>query len=111
MRQSPWLTANDRDSWHRRKKLTTHYRQAGYDAAVAAELPPMQKAHVVFYVTYGNNRRLDPCNYYLTVKAVVDGMVDMGWLPDDDSRHLIGPDPRRDESLSKGVTLHVVRLE
>ena len=31
-----------------------------------------------------------------TLKALVDGLVDAGLLPDDDARHLQGPDMRLD---------------
>jgi hypothetical protein len=53
---------------------------------------------------------LDPANFSLTAKAVVDGFVDYGLIPDDDSKHLLGPDMRRDESLPRGMTMHIFNL-
>lgn len=104
---SPWLTLNDRDSWHRRKALTVYYREAAINAAVEADLPGMDAAHMEAWICYGNNRRLDPHNYTLTAKACVDGLIEYGWLPDDCSKFLTGPDMRRDESLPKGLTLRI----
>ena len=40
--------------------------------------------------------RRDLHNYMPTLKALVDGLVDAGLLPDDDARHLQGPDMRLD---------------
>lgn len=37
----------------------------------------------------------DPANYYPTAKAAVDGAVKAGLVPDDDWKHVIGPDMRR----------------
>lgn len=109
--QSPWLTLNDRDAWFRRKRLTEYYRVMGRTAAELADLPKgLDHIHVEYWVSYGSNRRLDPHNYMLTAKAVVDGLVDYGLIADDDSKRLTGPDPRRDESLPVGLTVRVFRV-
>jgi hypothetical protein len=34
-------------------------------------------------------------NYYPTAKAILDGLVDAGVLPDDNDDHVTGPDMRR----------------
>jgi len=109
-KQSGWLSLNDRDHWARRKKLTTYYREAGYDACIRANLPRYDRVHIVYWMCYGNNRRLDPSNYMLTVKAIVDGFVDFGLVKDDDSTRVIGPDPRRDERLPLGMHLQIIPL-
>lgn len=109
--QSGWLSLNDRDHWARRKKLTTYYREAGYAACVRLNLPRYRKIHAVYWMCYGNNRILDPHNFMLTAKAIVDGCVDYGLVPDDNSKHLIGPDPRRDENLPLGMHLQIIPLE
>ena len=44
---------------------------------------------------YQNVLRADPANAQPTLKALVDGCTDAGIWVDDDSTHLIGPDPRR----------------
>lgn len=33
--------------------------------------------------------RVDPPNFYPTVKPLVDGLTDAGWWPDDDYSHLV----------------------
>ncbi len=111
VKQSPWLTLNDRDSWHRRKKLTTYYRETAARVAEEAQIPRMQLVHMVGTISYGNNRRLDPHNYMLTMKAAIDGFIDYDMLKDDSSQYLIGPDPRRDESLPVGLHMTIIRLE
>lgn len=42
-----------------------------------------------------------PTNYMATVKPIVDGLVDAGVLPDDDAKHLLGPDLRRHPEVTK----------
>ena len=54
----------------------------------------MGRAHVTVHVHGRTRVRTDPANSYPTVKAVVDGFVDAGVLPDDDASHLDGPDMR-----------------
>lgn len=109
-KQSPWLSLNDRDHWARRKKLTTFFREAGRDACIDMELPNYHRIHVVYWMSYGSGRRLDPHNYNLTAKAIIDGFVDYGLIPDDCSKFLIGPDPRRDEALPVGMTMQIIPL-
>lgn len=42
----------------------------------------------------------------------VDGLVDAGILPDDDDKHLTGPDLRRDpEKRACGIRLEIEELE
>ena len=36
-----------------------------------------------------------------TTKPIVDGLVDTGVLPDDDAKHLLGPDLRRHPEVTK----------
>lgn len=107
-KQSPWLSLNDRDHWARRKKLTQYYREAAFAACAALELPTFERVHMRYWMSYGSNRRLDPHNYMLTAKAAVDGCVDYGLIKDDNSKFLIGPDPRRDEALTVGLHLQVI---
>ena len=43
------------------------------------------------YVYRGRAGRYDPGNYYPTAKAILDGIVDAGILPDDSHEYLDGP--------------------
>lgn len=91
-----------------------HYRQA---AARAAELRaagaalvadcgweaygrPEGQVGILARIQYPTRHRADPCNMHPTVKPVVDGIVDSGFLEDDDHRHVVGPDYRRIEGAT-----------
>ena len=50
---------------------------------------------VIATVHYRTAVRADPANAQPTLKALIDGCTDAGIWVDDDSTHLIGPDPRR----------------
>lgn len=46
------------------------------------------KFKVVVYVCPPTRRRLDPANFYGSVKPVIDQLTDNGWWEDDDWQHL-----------------------
>jgi hypothetical protein len=50
--------------------------------------------HVLAHVWKPRAGRYDPNNLWPTVKAVVDGLVEAGFLADDDHVHVLGPDMR-----------------
>lgn len=90
-----WLTANGRYHWAERKTRTRLLRQRAHLAARQAHLPHLEHARLTVYVHTRTRTRMDPLNAAPTVKAVVDGLIDWGLLPDDDHEHLEGPDLRR----------------
>lgn len=50
----------------------------------------MERVSISVWVHPGvRTRRLDASNYAPTVKALVDGVVDAGALPDDSGKHVI----------------------
>ena len=57
----------------------------------------MQRANVTATVHYPRAGRQDPANTGPTVKALIDGCVDGGLLPDDDATHLPAVTFRRGE--------------
>ena len=77
----------------------------GWRALRLDGVEPMEFAEVNVYLTWGSAVRRDPANWHPTAKALLDGMVSgsrqldekcpletwVGILPDDDSRHLVGP--------------------
>lgn len=83
-----WISANDRGMWHRKARLTKEWREAAGWRARAAKVPAMQRAEIAVQLVFPVRRRRDPHNWMPTVKAAVDGLVDVGVLPDDDSTHL-----------------------
>jgi crossover junction endodeoxyribonuclease RusA len=94
-----WLNANDRAHRLGRSPLVREWRNAAHVYARQAKLPLLGKAHITATLRFCDKRRRDPHNYYPTVKAAVDGLVDYGLLPDDSSEFLIGPDIRLGEPL------------
>ena len=88
------LNANERSHWRRRSELSRQWRERTCWLAKAHGIPPLQRASVVTHIAFGDKRRRDVANYQPTAKAIVDGIVDAGVLPDDDDAHLEGPDLR-----------------
>lgn len=88
------LTANQRLHHHVRAERTRNWRLR--TAILARKLGPIPHAHVTYYVSHGDQHRKkrDAANWQNTVKACLDGCVDAGLIPEDDDRHIIGPDPR-----------------
>jgi crossover junction endodeoxyribonuclease RusA len=81
------LSMNDRMHWARRAGITSKWRQAAHMYARqqgrTGELGP-SNVKVTFEVPDAGRRR-DPSNAMPTVKALVDGLVDAGMWPDDNS--------------------------
>lgn len=102
-----WLTANGRYHWAVKAKRTKALRAKAARAAI--QLRTFTRAHVTAFIAYPRGGRVDPANANPTVKAIIDGIVDAGALPDDDTSHLIGPDFRVDQP-TKVKGLHRVRL-
>lgn len=92
-----WITANDRaggNLYHARRRLIQAWRMSGEHHARDARLPRLERAHIVAELCFTDKRRRDPANWYPTVKAAVDGLVDAGVLRDDSTEYLVGPDMR-----------------
>lgn len=90
---APWLSANQR---HKRRPdvIIRAWREAGLVHARRVHLPKLQRVHVLAVLCFPDRRRRDPHNYYPTLKALVDGLVDYGLVPDDSHQFLVGPDVR-----------------
>ncbi|UEJ83984.1 hypothetical protein Bra3105_06640 [Brachybacterium halotolerans subsp. kimchii] len=102
-----WLSSNMRPHWAEKARKTAALRQLA--RLRARTLRTFQVAHCTAFIAYSRAGRADPANAAPTVKALIDGVVDAHRLPDDDHKHLIGPDYRRDPNTGvKG--LHRVRL-
>lgn len=119
-----WLSSNDRHAhWAQRHKLTAQWRQAAYKAMLAAKLPRLeQRVQIYATVLVPNARRRDANNWWPTAKAIVDGITDhteaangsklrvhlRGILPDDDTKHVVGPDMRM--RIDRSVQLPTIEL-
>lgn len=88
------LTANDKHHWARKAALTKQLRRWGYllgrEGQGVARLH-LTRARVEFEFAYPDRRRRDRHNLAPTVKAMMDGLIDAGLLPDDADRYLDGP--------------------
>ncbi|MFC7723443.1 RusA family crossover junction endodeoxyribonuclease [Nonomuraea recticatena] len=88
------LNSNDRMHWRKEAPLKKNLRQTACWLARAAKIPSMKRASIIAVYEPPDRRRRDPANLYPSWKAVVDGIVDAGVLPDDNAEHLDGPDMR-----------------
>ncbi|NYF44666.1 hypothetical protein [Streptosporangium sandarakinum] len=85
------LNANGRGHWRARHQVTKTLRETACWLTRAAKIPPLEFAEMTAVYEPPDQRRRDPANLYPSWKAVVDGVVDAGVLPDDDAKHLDGP--------------------
>lgn len=94
------LTSNQRVHWRERARKTRYLRGVAEDMARARRVPGARRVHVAAEVAWPNRRRRDVHNLMPTLKALVDGLVDAGVIPDDSDAHLVGPDCRVRSRLS-----------
>lgn len=84
------ISSNHRLHWAVRAKRVKALRQWASWEAVRQQIPKAERVSVSVWVHPGpRTRRIDPPNYSDTVKAVIDGVVDAGVLPDDTGKHVI----------------------
>ena len=102
-----WLSANQRIHWSEKARRTRWVRVMAKSAAIRS--PKHQRAVITAWVGYPRAGRVDPANASPLVKAAIDGLVDAGVLPDDNSDHLPAVTFRRDVKCRAGI--HTLRLE
>lgn len=100
------INANQNLHFRKKAELVKVIRNAAWATARHNGIPALERAHIYFVIhpnttkrQTDKNKRRDPGNWAPSAKAAVDGLVDAGVLPDDDSTHLIGPDPRIGEPV------------
>jgi hypothetical protein len=92
-------------------KLTALWREAGRVSAGLVDGGPYAgPVHIFAHVYKPRGGRYDPNNLWPTVKAVVDGLVDAGFLVDDDHAHVIGPDMRHGGKGPAALVLTVTEI-
>jgi len=83
------LNMNERLHWSQRARRTKAWRQAAATAAMAIKKSqrgqPPSTVSISLPVRSLKVRR-DPSNWAPTLKAAIDGLIDAGVFPDDDSR-------------------------
>lgn len=91
----PWtqppLTANQRMHWAEKAGTTRDVRQTA--AILTRKAPRADRLVVTLHYQPKQQRRRDRHNLWPTVKALVDGIVDAGIVPDDDTEHVSTPEP------------------
>ncbi|MFE0059951.1 hypothetical protein [Streptomyces sp. NPDC059003] len=99
------LSSNQRLHYMAEYRLKKRLRHEAMATARAERLPTLDRA-VVYYVLHPRpiKRKRDPGNWAPTAKAYVDGLVDAGLLPDDNSDHLLGPYPEMGPPVKTGGT-------
>lgn len=109
-----WINSNDRIFWMERNRRTQAWRAHAKERAQTMQMPAIGCAHVICELVFSDRRRRDPANWAPTAKAVVDGLVDAGVFPDDDYKHVTGPDMRIGEpsvAINHGLRLHIFPKE
>ena len=88
-----WINSNQRLHRMVKAKRTATWRAAAKDAAAdAGSFDGPVRIIATVHKTRGG--RWDAGNLYPTAKAIVDGLVDAGVIPDDSNEWVTGPDMR-----------------
>lgn len=107
------LTSNQRLHWSPRARRTKYLRGLAEETARLRRVPALRRARIDAWITWPDGRRRDRHNLAPTIKALVDGVVDAGVLPDDSDRYLDGPYPHTtDERTTPHLgVVRVVRID
>lgn len=85
LKKNETITSNGRLHFRDTAKRASKLRELASKEVVRAMQAPVR---VIVTVQQDTARRFDPANWYPTVKPLIDGLVDAGILPDDDSKHI-----------------------
>jgi len=105
--RNPMLNANDRDHWRVTSPIRKEWRRRGrgYGNALRLRNLNLEHARIDYYVNKPTAGRSDAGNFYPTVKAIVDGLIDAKLLPDDNDNHLNGPYPHQGDKGPYSITI------
>lgn len=87
-KQKQMLNANDRPHWTQKAKITAYLRATAAKEGQRYNCTSYSKKRpcgLVVTIHAPTKRRLDPPNFYPTIKALVDGLTDAGIWTDDNS--------------------------
>lgn len=103
----PPLSMNQRLHRMQEAKLTAMVRSAAREAF--ATFPPVEKVDVLMTWTVKDRRRRDAENPVATLKALCDGLVDAGIVPDDTPDYMVKHMPviRYEKGAEPDVRLEV----
>lgn len=77
------LSANGREHWSKRGKVTASLRQQACEIARLKRIPELEQVRIRVLYYPGDRRRRDPGNLYPSAKAAIDGLVDAKVIKDD----------------------------
>lgn len=105
----PLLSANDRMHWAEKARLTKLIRTMTTMLARSADIPATGHVTVRLVWVVRDNRRRDTDNTYPTFKAMCDGLVDAGIVPDDTPEFMtkLAPVIRLEDARKARVELEV----
>lgn len=103
-----WINANQREHWAKKAAKTREWRSAAF--AVACSVPRRRRTfttpvHITCTVHKTRAGRFDVANLARTSKAIVDGLVDAGVIPDDNNDWVTGPDMRAGDKRDKACVV------
>lgn len=87
------MSLNDRDHWRVKAKKTEEYVDTTILLTRAAKVPPLKRCSVLLAYGPRDRRTRDPLNLVQTLKAVEDGIVRAGVVPDDNPLYVESPMP------------------
>lgn len=86
---APFLNTNERLHGRAAARIVKAWRDATNVYARQAKLPALSRARIRADIHWPTRRRRDAHNYMNTIKAMIDGLIDHGLLPDDSDQHLL----------------------
>lgn len=110
---APWISANQRHHWRAKADQTRRWRQSVRTLARRDGVPTgLDRLHITIMIHQQHpKKQRDVGNLQPTAKAIIDGLVEHGLLPDDNDKHLTGPDLRRGTDGPPAVTIHMIHPE
>jgi crossover junction endodeoxyribonuclease RusA len=84
----PPVSMNDRTHWAQKASKTRMVRLDTKVLVRAQNIPPQARVSICLHYIPKDRRRRDPLNLVATLKAVEDGCVDAGLIPDDTPQYL-----------------------
>lgn len=88
------LSMNDRQHWAAKARETAELRRNAALMAKLTRIPrDLGRVRVTLHYVPRDRRRRDPINLAPTLKAIQDGLVDVGIVPDDTPEFMESPMP------------------
>jgi hypothetical protein len=110
--RGPFLNSNDRDHFRVTSPITKAWRKESFNAAAVAGLPlDLPRIRIDAAINKQRAGRYDAMNYYPTVKAIVDGLIDYGICADDSNQYVTGPFITAGNKGPNAVTLTIKEIQ